>query len=73
MTKPRKWPHYAEDARVEAIAAFDLIRMESRAAQRLLDQGQFMSAMLRLGEIADKASDGSRTLQRAKDAPEAVP
>ena len=73
MTKPRKWPHYAEDARVEGIAAFDAIRRETRAVQCLIDQGQFLTAVIRLGEIADTASAGSQMLQRAKDMPEAVP
>lgn len=73
MTKPRKWPHHADTARLEAIALQDAIHAEARNAQRLIEQGQGLSAVIRLGEIADKAMISKSLLQRAKEAPEAVP
>lgn len=73
MTKRKKWPHGAEDARLEAIAKFTAIHDDIRNAQDLMGGGNTFAAVILLGKAADKATAGKTTLQRAKDAPEALP
>lgn len=71
MTKRKKWPHGAEDARVDAVSLFCDIHTEVREVQRMLGRGLIFEAVIALGGVADTANRGVTILQRAKDAPDA--
>lgn len=66
MTPPRKWPHHAEWARMDAIAAFAAVRKQLREVQKIMLSSP-LEAMVLLGQAADKCGEGEMMLRRAKD------
>ena len=66
MTRRKKWPHGAEWARLDAIAAFGSVRKQLRDAQQIMLTSP-MEAILLLGQAADKTIEGENILRLAKD------
>lgn len=67
MTRRKKWPHSAEWARMDAIAAFAGIRRQLREAQKIMLSSP-LEAMLLIGQAADKTIDGESILRQVKEA-----
>jgi hypothetical protein len=64
---PGKWPHYAEWHRLDAIAALQTIQQQAREAQELMRGGRALEAVILLGDVRERAVEGQRVLEKAKN------
>lgn len=66
MGRPRgKWPHYAEWARLDAIAALREIERLTREMQALIRDGRYVEAVIAAGDIREKATAARLLLVQA--------
>jgi hypothetical protein len=67
MTEPKRWPRYAEDARIETIVkALRMVELGQEVNRALLE-GDTVLAMARVGDIIALASQIQGLMNAAKD------
>jgi len=67
MTEPKRWPIYAETARIEAIVSALKVMELGQEANRALVEGDTILAMAHVGDIIALASQIQGLMNAAKD------